>query len=198
MTAAAACYTETGIAIAADSLCVNDHAEVAERKIWGLNGWVFAAAGDAALARWLRVHPLQEIRGEEGEPHEEPEAYLWRLLDHVIAGAQRYGLIRDGVQGQRFAAIDLIACHHTAGIYIIHDGQSVRRVDEVEGIVAIGDPTAVRAAFVALATSGCGRSLYTLVRAIRCVSDVSDVVGGPVRGRRCEDGAWHGEETWVP
>ena len=182
MTACAALYTDRGVILACDSLTGNLGQNRRVRKMWGevaSDGWRFVGAGDADV--------LLSLAASSIDGSAEPRRLMYELRDHIRAEAAKIGKVRTGDQGTQFVHVDVIAAHPTHGLWLIQDGQQVDRWEPEDGLLAIGDPTAVRAAFVA----GCAvPDVDAVLDALRVVGTVSSVVGGPYRGIVAVDGHW--------
>lgn len=180
MTAAAAIYTPTGIVIGADSrtTCLGAHIEV--RKIWAHGDWRMAGAGDGDVLRLVQAGDLDT----SGDPTRMLYSYLLAIREQAAS----IGMVRDGVGGTRWVSADIIAAHPVHGLWLLSDGQGVLRWTPEMGMLAIGDPSAVRAAYVAL---GGVPTLECVADALRVVGQVSAVVGGPYHLE-----GWSGRE-WV-
>jgi hypothetical protein len=182
MTACAALYTNRGVILACDSLTTDLGMRRAVRKMWGQpasDGWRFTACGDADVILSLAAGTF--------EPGPDPRAAMFELRDAVRSEAAKIGRVRTGDQGTSFVHVDIIAAHPVHGLWLIQDGQCVDRWTPEDGLLAIGDPTAVRAAFMA---AGGGPDVDDVLDALRIVGSVSAVVGGPYRAVEALDGHW--------
>ncbi len=182
MTACAALYTDRGVILACDSQTEALHQRRAVRKMWGQpasDGWRFTACGDSDVILSLAAGTF--------EPGPDPRVAMFELRDAVRSEAAKIGKVRSGEQGTSFVHVDVIAAHPVHGLWLIQDGQQVDRWTPEDGLLAIGDPTAVRAAFMA---AGGGPDVADVLDALRIVGSVSAVVGGPYRGIVAVDGHW--------
>lgn len=182
MTACAALYTDRGVILACDSLTSTLGIHRRVRKMWGevaSDGWRFVGCGDSDV--------LLSLAASDIDGSADPRRLMYDLRDHVRSEAAKIGKVRTGEQGTQFVHVDVIAAHPVHGLWLIQDGQQVDRWEPEDGLLAIGDPTAVRAAFVA------GRAVPdvdAVLDALRVVGTVSSVVGGPYRGIVAVDGHW--------
>lgn len=182
MTACAALYTNRGVILACDSLTTDLGMRRAVRKMWGQpasDGWRFTAAGDADVILSLAAGTF--------DPGPDPRVAMFELRDAVRSEAAKIGKVRTGEQGTSFVHVDIIAAHPVHGLWLIQDGQAVDKWEPEDGLLAIGDPTAVRAAFVAGARHP---DVDAVLDALRIVGAVSAVVGGPYRAVEALDGHW--------
>lgn len=182
MTACAALYTGRGVILACDSQTESLHQRRAVRKMWGQpmsDGWRFVGAGDADVILSLAAGTF--------DPGPDPKVAMHELRDAVRSEAARIGKVRTGDQGTSFVHVDIIAAHPVHGLWLIQDGQCVERWEPEFGLLAIGDPTAVRAAF--LAGRG-GPDAGSVLSALAVVGSVSAVVGGPYVAVESLDGHW--------
>lgn len=182
MTACAALYTGRGVILACDSQTEALHQRRAVRKMWGQpasDGWRFTAAGDADVILSLAAGTF--------DPGTDPKVAMFELRDAVRSEAAKIGKVRTGDQGTSFVHVDIIAAHPVHGLWLIQDGQQVDRWTPEDGLLAIGDPTAVRAAFMA---AGGGPDVDDVLDALHVVGSVSAVVGGPYRAVEALDGHW--------
>lgn len=182
MTACAALYTDRGVILACDSLTstLGNHRRV--RKMWGevaSDGWRFVGCGDADV--------LTALAASDTDSWPDPRRTMYDLRDHVRSEAAKIGKVRTADQGTSFVHVDVIAAHPTHGLWLIQDGQAVDKWEPEDGLLAIGDPTAVRAAFMAGAQHP---DVDAVLDALRIVGTVSAVVGGPYRGIVAVDGHW--------
>ena len=182
MTACAALYTDRGVILACDSLTESLVMRRAVRKMWGQpasDGWRFVGAGDADV--------LLSLAAGTFDPPTDPRAAMYELRDAIRSEAAKIGKVRSGDQGTQFVHVDVIAAHPVHGLWLIQDGQQVDKWEPEDGLLAIGDPTAVRAAFVAMRSVP---DVDGVLDALRIVGTVSAVVGGPYRGIVAVDGHW--------
>lgn len=170
MTCIIGTWVDGCVVLAADSSNGRDHRPAT--KLWRVGPAILGGAGDACVLRWMQDHPT----AIEIEPGEDARSWVWRLGDVVRARSAEFGVLREGAQGMRWAAVDLIvAIDHR--MFVLHDGFEVEEIRREDACAAIGDRTAGVAAFLA-ASSSYGPWLALEV-AMDSVGRASAVVGGP-------------------
>jgi hypothetical protein len=188
MTAAAAAYTSAGVVIGCDSMAEICGAPTRVRKLHAIGDWRIVGAGDGPVIGALyagdvvlSADPLRAMR---------------ELRQAVRDAAVTVGMLRTGEQGGTFAAVDLVAAHPTHGIWLIGDGRSVQRWERDQGPCAIGDTTAICAAWATMDLLSDRGPAWRLARSLWAVGLVAPFrVGGPYRIVESFDGAWSAEEA---
>lgn len=176
MTVIGACWDANGrVWIGADSKSGGSPHPV--RKIWAWRGLTLAFAGEGALA--LRLQHEASSSDPPSSPSGSVTDDLWRLSDHMRSLAETMGVLRDGVQGQRFVDARIIATNGRR-VWVLSDGWSVAEHGPEAAIIGGGDRVAVEAAYLAAVASGATPGEMALTIALTSVCRVWDDAGPPV------------------